>query len=486
MKFNCIFYVLILFSCLWMKGEPEDLSFGKNFVREKGIWCPPWDQAKTTPERVMPLGIPFTYDTMERKTYLTYDEAKKASEQVDADRFLGITKFRDGEYDVNYLMHYNLSPIIPENQREIWLDKVHQYALFKAFESNKQGVINIKDGKFYRTESIMNTNRCTESDTDLSALMSRLHKYDVAIISTNISYGKVYYSASRPVHVDLLRAAQNWIDLVNFAYEWSVVEELDGMQLATPSLKRNGVDLYKKVKAGWLGEVEYKQNEGLVDRKIISGVTIGRADEPFDFINDYLGKFLINRHQCEVQGTEYGKVCVSIADGKSYVWMIDDRTYMLVGSHKETFAAYLKRYPSILPVDLKIDREAWMRREVAGSIQRLEAYAAAEPDDKEQSAYQNEYQYLCQFIEQIDNAPFLWGWLKKISKDEERYHFSVVREWWEKNQERYALRKHAPIPVREVTREGHGGHKNTDDEVTKKFRERSQFYWRSRRVGKGE
>ncbi|MDD2230685.1 MAG: hypothetical protein PHY48_14965, partial [Candidatus Cloacimonetes bacterium] len=224
---------------------------------------------------------------------------------------------------------------------------------------------------------------------------------------------------------------------------------------------------------------------GDINKRLVSGITINHVERPLDFINDVLTGWLLDRDKCEVEGTDLGKVYVSIAGGKSYVWMIDDRTYMLAGSHKPTFAVYLKRYPSVLPIDLKIDREAWMRREVAGSIKRLEKYAAAEPDDKEQSAYQNEYQYLCRFVEQIDNAPFLWGWLKKISKDEERYHFSEVKDWWEKNHARYSLRKYAPIPVLDVTREGHGGHKNTDDEVTKKFRERSQFYWRSKRVGKG-
>ncbi|MDD2231108.1 MAG: hypothetical protein PHY48_17105, partial [Candidatus Cloacimonetes bacterium] len=240
-------FMLLIIACgsfLCAESESEELSFAKNFVRPKGIWRPPWDQAETRPEIVMPLEVPFTYDTMARRTFLTYDDAKEASADVKDDRFLGITKFRGNEYDVNSLVRYDLSPIIPENKKEVWWDKVHQYALFKAFEFNKRGAIIIKDGNFYRAESIIGTNRCSETDENLDALKSRVEKFEDVIINKCVGNGRVYYSASRPVQVDLLQAAQTWIDLVNFAYEWSAVDELDGLRLGTPKLDKNGVRLF--------------------------------------------------------------------------------------------------------------------------------------------------------------------------------------------------------------------------------------------------
>ncbi|MDD2230384.1 MAG: hypothetical protein PHY48_13345 [Candidatus Cloacimonetes bacterium] len=298
-------FMLLIIACgsfLCAESESEELSFAENFVRPKGIWRPPWDPPSTKPEWVMPLETPFAYDTMARRTFLTYDEAKKASKDVKRDRFLGITKFRENEYRVNTLVHYDLSPIIPENKKEAWLDKVHQYALFKAFEWSKRGAISIKDGKFYREESITGTNGYSVSGENLEEVKKQVEKHEDAVIESYIDYGKIYYSASRPVQIDLLQAAQTWIDLVNFAYEWSAVDELDGLRLGTPKLDKNGVRLFHEFLSGWRGQVSYVQI-GDINKRLVSGITINHVERPLDFINDVLTGWLLDRDKCEVEGT---------------------------------------------------------------------------------------------------------------------------------------------------------------------------------------
>ncbi len=465
--------LLLVLSCSCRCYGQSSEILRKSNERRKGlynIWRPLWDQKSYLIGGIIePLETPFKYYQRKSKTYSSREEAEYDFENMENSLILGK---KENCFYVKYLEIIDLNPLFTDVQREVWLGPKHQYAVFKALERSLLSVSSAiaTNNQFYLINSFL-------VEKDEKSLLEKVDLNKHFYKKATDDDGSPVYIAYRLEPFDLLAAAQPHLQRIEFVEEWGI-DGFEGLRYGFPRMG-NGVTLYDRYYHGWNREISYCVIDD-PNKRMVAGAEISRADQPMVF-DDILGKYYSGNARMKVVGDKPGEVVVRFGNYLAALWMSDERTFMLVNGREEVIQAYLKRYPSILPVNTELDQTGWCRRQVVRLIEQLENHADKETDDKEQSDYQNTYQTLCRFIKPVPDAPIIRAHIKKISKDEERYHNVMVKKWWTDNRNRFTLRPQAPVLGITMLKEAHSGTKDKDDDVTAEFRRRARNYWAERR-----
>ena len=432
------------------------------------LWRPPWDPPKAYDSKI-PLDTPFIYDARTSKLVPTLTDALALSNRLD--RVSSIKTRRNG-YRVYYTTTVDLTPVFNEDELRLWTEPKHQYAFLRAFEDNGSSAPVIRDGLLLKLR--MRGDR--DEETARRAVEKEGGEVTSLVLSTNVN-GRVSCTVEYRVPIDLKKNAQRYLNLLDFAYTYSVADEVDECELGIPIYSKEIVTLGRVRRAGWDGDIQYVEVAGTnLDR---ARAMISGTDAPLDFDHEVVGKYMLHGY-CRANGDAFGRVVVETPEDERYFWPIADNRFIYFSGDEDILDAYLNKFPSILPVGYRIDYKAWGREEVARSIQRLETYAGEGGGGEGQASnYFNEYLHLCRLIEPIDAAPLIWSWVDTISGDEERYHLSVVSKWWEKNSQKIPLRYNAPANLEKVKAQGFCSHNAPEKFST--FRENSEAYWRKMR-----
>ncbi|MCX5670257.1 MAG: hypothetical protein NTU94_02910, partial [Planctomycetota bacterium] len=92
------------------------------------------------------------------------------------------------------------------------------------------------------------------------------------------------------------------------------------------------------------------------------------ADEHNGLDHDFLGQFVLVVG-AKLKRQADGQVVVTSLGGGAVTWKAGPRTHYHVSGAPAVIEAYLKRVPSILPADYRLDTDAWMREEVRRCVE---------------------------------------------------------------------------------------------------------------------
>jgi hypothetical protein len=328
----------------------------------------------------------------------------------------------------------DLGHIIPQADKGFWAEPRAQYALYVALARHFRPDSEIKDGRFYGYSYV------TYRSEDSARAAVPAEGEIVAQEWRTIQGGIRLLDVTHRKNIDLLAEARARLRTYDLAERHLVAEDIPPYEIHTPhDAQRIPTDWGHA--AGEMLDVAYVHPT----RSLPGAVAIVYlADQADGLDHDYLW-YLMLAEGARVTKQEEGQTLVASVDGKIVTWKAGPRQYLRVtGGGKTIVDAYLKKFPSVLPADYKVDKEVWLREEVRRTLGRLRASAAG-PDDGS-NRYLWEYLYLCRLVEPVKSAPLLPPWDVRLEPEVRQYHFSLIWAWWEKSKADFRLRDGAPLP----------------------------------------
>lgn len=403
------------------------------------LWTPPWHKEQTArTQMVKRTDKPFIFWVVNTKPFATKAEAESfGKKQV---KILMIREHKPKFY-LDYLAEMDLSPLVPEKEKEFWEGEMQQYALFMTLRQYYRKGCRIENGTFqYHVQGTFDDERALLSmmGPEGEVLKKEWRAIDEHIKVLDATYRKP---------IDILSHARECHARIKFAYDYMIPEYIGRLEPGK-AFGNSPVRLGKVRVAARQGIMGYR-DPGVGPYQANATVVLAATDNGLD--HDFLRPFMMARG-AKVKRLEDGQVLVTDERGRLCAWKAGKRVYCYVDRDPaDIFGAYLKKHPSSLPRDYRIDRAAWLGKEVVLCVERMTGIV--EEDRDVGSRYLDEYTYLCRFVDPIKGAPLLPASSVVLDEPTRKYHYDLVKEWWGKHKADFKLRDKAPISLSRVLKE---------------------------------
>lgn len=242
--------------------------------------------------------------------------------------------------------------------------------------------------------------------------------------------------------VDLLGEAKKEYEYIGFSDQYFIDEDIGDYKIlgpAGPSMNINECGIVK----GSKGVIEYIFSKNKGNMANGSSVHVFIADKDNELDREYLSDFYLS-YGVNIKTRKDGQVVVVSNSGNITSWKTNSRTYYRVSNEDHVvLEAYLKKFPSILPKDYKVDEKAWKKEEVGMCLERMKEDSMQKEDKN--NRYLWDYIYISRFIEPIPGAPLGPPWKIQLTEEDRMRHFYVISKWWEKNKDKVTLRPGRPL-----------------------------------------
>jgi hypothetical protein len=416
---------ICLFACLV-------LAFQFRQAEAEEPWSPPWARSASKPSKHFEqTDRPFVF--LGARVKFFPDEAS-AQEFADKQVRTMHVKPMDDRFQVYYMEEFDISSVIPENEREQWRGGRAQYALYTALLLRYDTQCRVEDGRFvqYPGATYMTEEAAQEGVSRHGEIFeSHWETRPTGVKSLRVLHRKP---------IDLLAEARPILETINLAYEHLILEPVGPLSPlrpypSGPLMTEGGM----RAPGRWVGtSYVFKERTGGGD----AAAYIADEDDGLD--HDYL-RNLILIAGAKVQQRGDGHVVVTGEREAAVLWKAGPRLYYCItgGQATEDLAdAYLAKFPSVLPADYKVDAEAWMREEVRRTV-ALMRERAAQPEDKE-SRYMSAYFHFCRMVDPVPDAPLFASSRVQLDAPLRRAHFALVDAWWKGHKDDIPLRAGAP------------------------------------------
>lgn len=425
------------------------------------IWTPPWHNDKLENiYNIQRTENPFIFNVPRVKNFSLENEAMRfCKNQI---QMIGDIKKLTYGYQCNYYEQINLSDIVPPKDKVFWMDSKLQYALYISLIKNYDSMCMIEKNKFYitRTGDFLNKEEIMKKGGPEAEIIKSEWTAD--------PNGKKLLYATYRKPVDLLGEARIYYEAIKFSEKYLIPNNISDYKCLGPG------GLSQMVSEG----IKAPGQHALIDYLNInikgsgakgSSVNYFISDEDNGLDHEYLRRFILSLGM-NIKVRKDSQVLVTNNDNNIFAWKANPREYYQVSSvDNVVLEAYLKKFPSILPRDYKVDEKAWKSKEVEMCINRMRE-DATQKEDKD-NKYMKDYIYLVRFIEPILGAPLAPPWKVKLTVEDRLRHFEVISKWWEKNKDKVMLRPGRPLSHEEVLHLIPESNMESAEVALKKFKE---------------
>ena len=427
---------------------------------EKEFWRPVWDKPKKQIwYNVLPSGK--TYIFMVRRSKIF--NRKRAAENYSPKngRVMVVDKF-DGKFICRYLEPMDLTPLLKKEKcPDIdWQSKEAQYFLFKVLQREHRTDNRIENGVYYK---YMKGSFSTKDA--LKEFLGIKNKEILEEKWTDIGDGDKVLQAEFRYPVDIIgKAAYKYRGLMG-AYKYLIPEHIGDFKCIGAGAGGQASSKFGKL-SGITGSAGYINNDTPGPRS--SGCTVGfmMAEKENAFDHEFYREMALSGSI--VTETIDGNTVFALK-GRAVAWKTDKKTYYECSGYAlPVIRAYLKKFPSILKTDVRFDEQEWKRKEMDICLKHLEKHARAGKKDD----YLILYGYMIRFFKPIKGAPAFSRRNIELSPKELAYHFSLIKEWWNKNRETFHFKPGRVLTGWEIGK--YNVYKKRGASVIKDFRKRAE------------